>query len=276
MNNIKLDEIGYWSEVKLDIIKEYAYAYSTIMNKQSYIKEYYYIDGFAGSGVHISKTTKEFIPGSPANALNIKPPFSGYHFIDLSGNKADLLRELAKSHRNVSIYEGDCNKILLEKIYPNVTYENYKRAICLLDPYGLHLHWEVMLTAGKLGTIEIFLNFPVMDMNMNVLWVNPDKVEQKQIDRMNAFWGDDSWRNEAYSKQEGLFDTIEEKASNEIIAEAFRKRLNQTAGFAYVPKPIPMRNTKGAIIYYLFFASPNKTGAKIVNDIFNKYKDRGI
>ena len=276
MNNIKLDEIGYWSEVKLDIIKEYAYAYSTIMNKQSYIKEYYYIDGFAGSGVHISKTTKEFIPGSPANALNIKPPFSGYHFIDLSGNKADLLRELAKSHRNVSIYEGDCNKILLEKIYPNVTYENYKRAICLLDPYGLHLNWEVMYTAGKLGTIEIFLNFPVMDMNMNVLWVNPDKVEQKQIDRMNAFWGDDSWRNEAYSKQEGLFDTIEEKASNEIIAEAFRKRLNQTAGFAYVPKPIPMRNTKGAIIYYLFFASPNKTGAKIVNDIFNKYKDRGI
>jgi len=276
MNNIKLDEIGYWSEVKLDIIKEYAYAYSTIMNKQSYIKEYYYIDGFAGSGVHISKTTKEFIPGSPANALNIKPPFSGYHFIDLSGNKADLLRELAKSHRNVSIYEGDCNKILLEKIYPNVTYESYRRAMCLLDPYGLHLHWEVMLTAGKLGTIEIFLNFPVMDMNMNVLWVNPDKVEQKQIDRMNAFWGDDSWRNEAYSKQEGLFDTIEEKASNEIIAEAFRKRLNQTAGFAYVPKPIPMRNTKGAIIYYLFFASPNKTGAKIVNDIFNKYKDRGI
>ena len=33
----KYDEIGYWSEVKLDIIRKYASAYSTIMNKQ---KEY--------------------------------------------------------------------------------------------------------------------------------------------------------------------------------------------------------------------------------------------
>lgn len=28
---LRLDEIGYWSEVKLDIIKKYASAYSTIL-----------------------------------------------------------------------------------------------------------------------------------------------------------------------------------------------------------------------------------------------------
>jgi len=28
---LKLDEIGYWSEIKLDIIGEYAKAYSTIL-----------------------------------------------------------------------------------------------------------------------------------------------------------------------------------------------------------------------------------------------------
>lgn len=32
MANVKYDEIGYWSEIKLDIVKEYAKAYSTIMN----------------------------------------------------------------------------------------------------------------------------------------------------------------------------------------------------------------------------------------------------
>jgi hypothetical protein len=36
-----------------------------------------------------------------------------------------------------------------------------------------------------------------------------------------------------------------------------------------------MRNTRGAVVYYLFFASPNRTGAKIVSDIFNTYRDRG-
>jgi hypothetical protein len=32
--NPKYDEIGYWSEIKLDIIKEYASAYSRILSSQ--------------------------------------------------------------------------------------------------------------------------------------------------------------------------------------------------------------------------------------------------
>jgi three-Cys-motif partner protein len=192
MGKIKLDEIGYWSEIKLDIIKKYAAAYSIIMNKQTYIKNYYYIDGFAGAGVHISKNTKEFIPGSPANALKINPPFSKYHFIDLDGDKAELLRELGRDNPKVEVYEGDCTQILLDTIFPLVRYENYNRALCLLDPYNIGLSWEVMYAAGQSKTIEIFLNFSVMDMNMNVLRNKPEKVDQKQIDRMNAFWGDES------------------------------------------------------------------------------------
>ena len=271
-----LDEIGYWSEIKLDIVKKYVAAYSTIMNKQPSIRGYYYIDGFAGAGVHLSKSTKEFVLGSPANALNVTPPFTGYHFIDLDGDKAELLKELSKNNPRVSIYEEDCNKILLEEIFPLVKYSEYKRALCLLDPYKLNLNWEVIYAAGQSKTIEIFLNFPVMDMNRNILWNNPDKVGQKQLGRMNAFWGDESWREAAYEKQQGLFEAIEEKTSNRIIAEAFRERLNKTAGFSYVPEPIPMRNTKGATIYYLFFASPNETGGKIVKEIFDKYKNKGL
>jgi hypothetical protein len=37
-----------------------------------------------------------------------------------------------------------------------------------------------------------------------------------------------------------------------------------------------MRNTTGAVVYYLFFASPNETGAKIVKDIFRKYGNREL
>ena len=276
MGKIKLDEIGYWSEIKLDIIRKYADAYSKIMNKQSYIKNYHYIDGFAGAGIHISKITNEFIPGSPANALNVDPPFSHYHFIDLNGNKADLLRELGKDNLNVNIYEGDCNKILLEKIFPLIKFENYNRALCLLDPYGIHLNWEVLYTAGQSKAIEIFLNFSVMDMNMNVLWNNQDKVEKRQIERMNAFWGDESWHNAAYEERQGLFDKIEEKTTNRAIVEAFQHRLKDIAGFGYVPEPLPMRNTIGATVYYLFFASPNKIGGKIVSEIFDMYKNRGL
>lgn len=276
VSDFKLDEIGYWSEIKLDIIKKYASAYSTIINKQSYIKGHFYIDGFAGAGTHISKNSKEFIPGSPRNALNVIPPFTEYHFIDLNSGKVELLREMSKEQPNVNVYEGDCNRILLKKILPLVKYEDFKRAICVLDPYGLHLNWEVIYTAGQMKTVEIFLNFPVMDMNMNILWKNPDKVAQAQIARMDAFWGNHSWRNAAYTKTPGLFDDIEEKATNKDVAKAFQSRLKKVAGFNYVPDPIPMRNSTGSIVYYLFFASPNKTGAKIVNDIFDKYRDWSV
>ena len=134
-----------------------------------------------------------------------------------------------------------------------------------------------MYAAGQSRAIEIFLNFSVMDMNMNILWNDPEKVDQKQIDRMNAFWGDESWRQIAYEKQKNLFnDTFEEKMPNRTIAEAFRKRLIERAGFKYVPEPIPMRNTTGATLYYLFFASPNEKGGKIVQDIFDRYKNKGL
>jgi three-Cys-motif partner protein len=102
-------------------------------------------------------------------------------------------------------------------------------------------------------------------------------VYQEDIDRMTKFWGDDSWREIAYapSQQQGLFGPPEmEKSDNDSIAEAFRQRLIKVAGFRYVPPPLPMRNTQNSIVYYLFFASPNRTGATIVERIFDSYRNR--
>lgn len=273
---MKYDEIHYWSEVKLDIIKEYAGAYSRILNAQKKPSLYHvYIDAFAGAGMHLSKATGDFVKGSPLNALLIEPPFREYHLIDLDSAKIDSLRKISAEYSNVTIHEGDCNKLLLEKVFPRVRYKDYKRALCLLDPYGLHLNWEVMHTAGQMQSIEIFLNFPVADMNRNVLWGNPEKVDQQQAARLTAFWGDESWRDAAYSKTGNLFGW-EEKTNNESVAEAFRNRLKKVAGFAYVPEPLPMRNKKGAVVYYLFFASQKPVAADIVKDIFKKYQTAGV
>lgn len=274
MSKLKYDEIGYWSEIKLEIVSKYASAYSTILAKQQYIKRHLYIDAFAGAGVHISKQKGEFVPGSPMNALLVEPPFRELHFIDLDGGRAAELRKLAGNYSDVYVYEGDCNKILESDVFPRCRYEDYSRALCLLDPYGLHLNWSVIATAGRLKTIDIFLNFPVMDMNMNVLWHDRDKVVSEQMQRMNSFWGDDSWKKAAYRTDQNLFG-FPEKTDNDVISEAFRARLKDVAGFQYVPVPMPMRNSKGAVVYYLFFASPNKTGGKIIEDIFKKYRNKG-
>jgi len=272
MRDAGLDEVGYWTEIKLNILRDYSKAYATILSRQEWLKHFAYIDGFAGAGAHVSKTTGEVIKGSPAVALDVEPPFSHYHFIDLDGKRVQELELLAGGRTDVTVYEGDCNTVLLEKVFPQCRYEDFRRALCLLDPYGLNPRWEVVATAGRMKSIEILLNFMIMDANMNVLWRHPDQVRPDQVERMSAFWGDESWRQAAYRKQPGLFGDIEEKKANQAIAAAYRRRLKEVAGFQYVPEPLPMQNSKGATVYYLYFASNNEKGAKIAHDVFSKWR----
>jgi len=276
MTDFKYDQIGYWSEVKLDIVRKYATAYSTVMNAQTRIKKHVYIDAFAGAGRHVSRRTGGFVPGSPLNALAVQPPFREFHLIDLDGGKAAELRKSVGDREDVFVYEEDANRCLLEKVFPHCRYEDYNRGLCLLDPYKLNVDWNVLQTAGKMKSIEIFYNFMIMDANMNVLWHHPDKVAPNQVQRLDKVWGDRSWRDAAYRTIPTLFGDKEEKTENEAVAEAFRKRLQEVAGFKYVPQPMPMRNEQGSVVYYLYFASPNKTGADIVEDIFNAYRTRGM
>ena len=278
---LRFDEIGYWSEIKLEILRKYAVAFTTIIGAQARkgpALHPVYIDGFAGAGEHISKTSGGTVPGSPKIALEIVPPFSAYHFVDLDQRRADNLREMSAGRTNVHVHTGDCNQVLTRDVFPLVRYDQYRRGLCLLDPYGLHLHWEVVRAAADTRAVEIYLNFPVADMNRNVFWQNPEGVDPDDIARMTAFWGDDSWRKIAYTPIPTLFGgPVDMKtADNRTIADAYRRRLKEVAGFKYVPEPIPMRNSKNAVVYYLFFASPKAVGEKIVKEIFDRYRNYGV
>ena len=272
--NLRYDEIGYWSEIKLDIIREYAAAYSRIITSQESTSFYHvYIDAFAGPGIHISRSTGGLVAGSPLNTLEIHPPFKEYHFIDLEKSKTEALRKIVGDRKDVFIWNEDCNEVLLNTVFPRVPYNRFRRALCLLDPYGLDLEWKVIKKAGEMKSIEIFLNFPIMDMNRNVLWTDPEKVDPGRLDPMDAFWGDRSWHKAAYEvSQLGLFGDRPEKTSNEAIVKAFRQRLKQVAGFEYVPDPMPMRNSQNAVVYFLFFAAQKPVADTIVSDIFKKYR----
>ena len=265
-SGFKFEEIGYWSEIKLEIIKAYAQEYSKIISAQKTKLHHVYIDAFAGAGVHKSKTKGELVPGSPLNALSIDPPFEEYYFIDLVPAKTENLKDIVQQcfgniPPNVHIYEGDCNSILLNEVFPKVQFRQFRRGLCLLDPYGLHLNWDVIKTAGAMKSIEIFLNFPILDINRNVIWHNPKGVASEDIERMNAYWGDESWRSIAYTTRKDLFE-FEEKEDSKVVAEYFKKRLNEVAEFSFVAPPLPMRNLRKAIIYYLYFASQKPVSKK--------------
>jgi len=114
-----------------------------------------------------------------------------------------------------------------------------------------------------------------MDMNRNAIWRAPESAPKDGIERMNRFWGNESWREAAYaeSDQDNFFFGRElVKQDNSTIVKAFQKRLKDVAGFAFVPDPLPMRNSNNAVVYYLFFASQKPVAKKIITDIFKKYQ----
>jgi len=271
---MKFDEIGDWSETKLDIVKRYAQVYSKILASQPKLT-HYYIDGFAGPGQMRSRRSGDTVAGSPINALQVEPPFNRYFLIDIKGKHIKALRAAVGSRSDVELFKGDCNDILVNKVLPQVRYDEYKRAFCLLDPDGLHLNWQVMELAGKLRTIDLLLNFPIMDANMNALWTNTKGVDSEQAARMTAFWGDDSWKEVAYTPETDLFGEVHmRKQSNNAIVSAFKKRLHEVAGFKHVAEPIPMRNSRNAIVYYLFFASQVAVALKVASSIFKRRRTR--
>src|SRR2546422_2673826 len=107
MRRVKFDEIGYWSEIKLDIVKDYASAYSRILAAQTKpALHHVYIDAFAGAGVHVSKATGGYVPGSPVNALLVQPAFREYHLIYIDRQKVASLLQLTKARSDVHIHEG--------------------------------------------------------------------------------------------------------------------------------------------------------------------------
>jgi three-Cys-motif partner protein len=113
-----------------------------------------------------------------------------------------------------------------------------------------------------------------MDMNRNAIWRSPERATPEGVDRMTRFWGDETWKQVAYaeSPQQSLFGPEFVKQPNDVIVAGFQHRLANIAGFKYVPDPLPMKNMNGAVVYYLFFASPKPVAESIIRHIFDRYR----
>ena len=184
-----------------------------------------------------------------------------------------MLEGLVARDPRAHVHRGDAVRILTNDVLPRCLYRDYVRALCFLDPYGLQVPWTLVNEIGHMGSVEVFYNFMIVGANRNVLWTDPSRVPPTRLAIMDRVWGDRTWKDVAYRRRMDLFgDTRPEKVPNEELAEAFRTRLRDGAGFKYVPEPIAMKNSRNATVYFLFFASPNVTANKIVTDIFNKYR----
>ena len=270
MADAQYDELRPWSRVKHTVVREYIQAYSRVIASQANLK-HVYVDAFAGAGVLENMKTGGKAAGSPIIALEIEPPFHEYHFIERDAAKAQMLRQHVGA-RGV-VHTGDCNEVLLNVALPLCRWEDYSRGFWLLDAYGMDYHWEVITAAGAEEGVEILLNWSIHDINRNAAWRDPSQLPPERVERTRRFLGDDTWREAAYARQPRLFggEPAYRKLPYEAIVRWYCERLRSVAKFQYVIDPLLVRTPSGKPLYYLLFASHNKTGAKIARAVFKKH-----
>jgi three-Cys-motif partner protein len=290
--------VGPWAAGKLDRLRKYLNAYTTIMKDQKWCEGYYYIDAFAGPGAHVVRPSssgtrsrrhslldiadfsqsqpeqQQFLAGSPRIALEIEHPFTAYIFVERSSARVTALEELKAEYgesRRIVIRHRDCNGYLCEKVVANPKVDwNTSRALVFLDPFGMQVPWSTIELLGRTKAIEVFLNFPVGMAIQRLMYRDPTKFTAKRRAMLDDYFGSPDWFDIIYRTRRTLFDDeTEEKIeqSGKRLLNWYRDRLKKV--FGHVSKGALFRNTRGGHLYYLLLATRNSTGVTIANDVLS-------
>jgi three-Cys-motif partner protein len=281
---------GKWTEEKLNRVGKYLRAYATIMHKQNF--RFAYIDAFAGTGYRTlkerkkasqllfpelaEKETQSFLAGSARIALEVRPRFTKYIFIEKEVEGFRTLQELKLEFRelasDIEIVNADANAYLKDRCL-NYSWKK-NRAVLFLDPYGMEVEWETIEAIAKTEAIDLWLLFP-LGVAVNRLLRRDSKIDKAVEQKLEKFFGSKDWFQHFYKKKEEITIFGTETQTTKVvdfdgISKYFVKRLREVfAGVA--ESPYPLRNSKNNPLYLLCFASGNKKGAataiKIAQDI---------
>jgi len=223
----------------------------------------------------VAEAEEEFQKGSAKRALEIDPAFDKYVFIEKSAAKCHELRVLAEdfADRYIEIVNEDANSALLKwcKRFDS----NRERAVVFLDPFGASVEWNVIRALGKTRAVDLWILFPYSAINRMLMkkqrphgaWANRLTKVLGTTDWQQAFYSDRSFQLSLNPAQQ--LEEFYKSADDRKIIDFVASRLKQE--FAAVGKPRPLYNSRGSLLFVLFFAAGNersaKTGIKIANSL---------
>jgi len=290
---------GDWTEDKLERVRKYLVAYTKIF-KRNPRAQYYttvYVDAFAGTGeregsrkgrtktrelalqITDDQDAQELRKGSARIALEVRPPFDSFLFIEQNAKRIKELEKLRTEFSDqasgIRIEPGDANEVL--KRWCRDSDWQKQRAVVFLDPYGMQVEWSTIEAIAGTQAIDLWVLFP-LGMAVNRLLTRKQPPPKPWAEALTRFFGTEEWRDQFYPKKKErlLFEEeeSERKAANfKQISDYFLKRLKSV--FAEVaPKPLVLENSNGVPIYLLCFAAGNPKGAptavRIAKDILKR------
>jgi len=279
---------GAWTQQKLEALGKYLQAYTRIFKSNPQAKYYSisYVDAFAGTGTirgldigrlipELKENEEQFRKGSVRRALEVEPPFDEYVFIEKTVEKCNELIELAKNTqgRKIRVINEDANSAILT--WCGELDARRQRAVVFLDPFGASVKWEAIAALGATGAVDLWVLFPYFAINR--MLVRDRKPDKSWSQRLTEVFGTPAWENAFYTTSEfpSLLDSaqpvevVHKSAGHREITDFFVERLRKE--FKAVSKPLPLQNSRGSLLFMLFFAAGNersaKTGLKIANSI---------
>lgn len=297
---------GPWTEDKLEAFEEYVKAYLTVMKdyREKYNWKLCYFDGFAGNGTRSEEEITEEIAvmadlfgeevtpeelyvyrGAAERVVRIEEQgikgFDVFFFIDKDKKNCDALKE----HLNQYTFSGtpyfhdwDANKAL-QSLSKWMTAQYGRKALVLLDPFGMQIDWS-SIEALKGLDVDLWILIPSGVIVNRLLRRNFS--EEKGFlhpEKLKSFFGlsEEELKQEFYTevKEPSLFggeNTKNVKLADPIkrIAELYVKQLRQV--FQQVTEPLVLESYNGRPLFHFVFASNNATGKKIAQYIINKKK----
>lgn len=278
-----LPEVGPWAKEKLAALSRYLDFYTKVLKKTPWWQKVYF-DAYAGGGravirraataepenanqvaflddfASLDPEERELIDGSPRVALATANGFDRYVFVDPDPARAAELRALqAESGKPVEVLELTASEGIEWLLTQKISKKTH-RGVAFLDPFGAKLDWDSVQKLAATGLFEVFVNF-ALDMAIVRMLTNSAELPPAWMDRLDRYFGGRQWFDEVYHKPEGLFGLggLEKREDyRERLLELYRSKLRDAFGFVSTPRLI--RNTRGAPLYYLLWAGPNKKG----------------
>lgn len=284
---------GDWTTEKLERVRKYLAAYTTIMNKYPF--HFAYIDAFAGTGYRKLKQdenpnelmfpeiaeqeVQDFLEGSASTALQVQPRFQKYIFIEKDENRSSELQNLKTEfpslQNDIELVQSDANAYLKD-LCLNRNWKKH-RAVLFLDPYGMEVEWNTITAIAKTQAIDLWLLFP-LGVAVNRLLKRDGNIDTTVRHKLDRFFGTTDWYDAFYETipTQTLFgkEMVTQKTGDfKSIEQYFVKRL-QTVFTKVANNPLPLYNSRNNPLYLLCFAAGNPKGAStavnIAQDILRK------
>ncbi|MFG1266186.1 three-Cys-motif partner protein TcmP [Xanthobacter sp. YC-JY1] len=277
-----LPEVGPWVKEKLDALARYLDFYTKVLKNQPW--RTIYLDAYAGGGRAVVRTeerathggpdlfgqeppidteARELIDGSPRVALRIPNAFNRYIFVDPDANRAAELEALKAEFagtRTINVLQATAAEGIAWVTAQPISRRTH-RGIAFLDPFGAKLDWASIQRLADTGLFEVVVNF-ALSMAIQRMLPNSGEVPESWAATLDSYFGSRAWFDEVYQRRQGgLFavNGLEKRPDySERLLELYRTRLQ--SAFGHVSTPRLIRNTRGAPLYYLLWAGPNKKG----------------